>query len=70
MAGRGSRAWLLYLLASIVATGGYFLLPSSTVQNVFIVLVDASVVAAIAAGVFMHRPSHSLPWYLLPPARR
>ncbi len=51
MTGRGSRAWLLYLLAGITATGGYFLLPSSTAQNIFIILVDASVITAITAGI-------------------
>ncbi len=40
------------------------MLPSSTAQNIFIILVDASVVAAITAGILMHRPSHPLPWHL------
>ncbi len=40
------------------------MLPSPAAQNVLIVLVDASVVAAIAAGAFVHRPSRSLPWHL------
>ena len=61
---RGQRLWLLYLLVGILATGGYFLLPSATVQNVFIVLIDSSVLAAIAAGILLHRPSHPRPWYL------
>ncbi len=62
MTGRGSWAWLLYLLAGIAATGGYFLLPSSSAQNIFIILVDASVVAAITAGTLMHstEPSAAL----------
>jgi diguanylate cyclase (GGDEF)-like protein len=61
---RRQRAWLLYLLAGILATGGYFLLPSATAQNVFVVLVDLSVLAAIVAGILIHRPKPSLPWCL------
>jgi hypothetical protein len=61
---RGQGAWLLYLLVGILATVGYFLLPSATVQNIFNVLIDLCVVAAIVAGIFMHRPGHALAWYL------
>jgi hypothetical protein len=62
---KGQRVWILYLLAGLLATGGYFLLPSATAQNVFIVLIDLSGVAAIAAGIHTHKPNHPLPWYLL-----
>jgi diguanylate cyclase (GGDEF)-like protein len=62
---KGQRVWILYLLAGILATGGYFLLPSATTQNVFIVLIDLSGVAAIAAGIHTHKPNYPLPWYLL-----
>src|SRR5918997_554449 len=58
------RLWLLYLVAEVLAAGGYFLLPSATAQNVFIVLIGLTVVAAIAAGIRLHRPRHLLPWYL------
>ena len=58
------RLWLLYLVVGVLATGGYFLLPSATAQNVFIVLIALTVVAAIAAGIRLHRPRHFLPWYL------
>src|SRR5215216_4902138 len=61
---QGSRAWLLYFLGGILAIGGYYLLPSPSMQDIFTILVDASVVAAIATGIFMYRPSRSLPWYL------
>jgi diguanylate cyclase (GGDEF)-like protein len=61
---RGQRAWLLFLFGGILATAGYFLLPSATIQNVFDVLIDLCVVAAIVAGVFMHQPNHALAWYL------
>ena len=61
----GPRAWLLYLLAGVFATGLYFLLPSTTLQNIFVALIDASVVLAIIAGTLLHRPRYPLPWYLL-----
>jgi diguanylate cyclase (GGDEF)-like protein len=62
---RSPRVWLLYLLVGILATGLYFLLPSTTLQNFFVAFIDASVVLAIVAGIFLHRPSYPLPWYLL-----
>ena len=40
------------------------MLPSSSLQNIFNVLVDLCVVAAIVAGIFVHRPRHVLAWYL------
>jgi diguanylate cyclase len=61
---RRPQGWLLYLLAGILATGGYFLLPSATAQNVFVVLVDLSVLVAIVTGIYIHRPTRSLPWWL------
>ncbi len=65
MAGRRSSwAWRLYLLTGVLATGMYFLVPSTTAQNAFTVLFDASVVAAIAAGILIYQPSHPLLWYL------
>src|SRR5919199_1170095 len=57
-------AWRLYLLAGVLAIGAYFSSPSAITQDVFTILADLSMVAAIAAGVLMHRPSHPLPWYL------
>ncbi len=62
---KGQQVWILYLLAGILATGGYFLLPSATTQNVFIILVDLSVVGAVVAGIRIHKPKYPLPWYLL-----
>ena len=58
------RAWLLYLSVGVLSTAVYFLLPSATAQDVVVVLVDASVVTAIVAGLLMHRPANPLPWYL------
>ena len=54
MIGRGPRAWLLYLLVGLLATGGYFLLPSVSAQNVFYNLVGFSSVGAIVVGILMH----------------
>src|SRR5919199_785775 len=65
MIGRGPRAWLLYLLVGILATGGYFLLPSMSTQNVFYNLVGFSSVGAIVVGVLMHHPTRPLQWYVL-----
>ncbi len=65
---RSLWGWRLYLLAGVFATGGYYLLSSTAAQNVFIVLIDASVVVAIMAGIHVHRPKHSLVWRLLPSA--
>ncbi len=64
LASKGLRAWHLYLLLGTVATGGYFLL-STTGQNILYNLVGVSAAAAPVIGIFMHRPSHRLPWYLL-----
>ena len=61
---RSPRAWLLYLLLGILATGLYFLLQSTTVQNLFVALIDASLVLAIIFGIRLHRPTYPLPWYL------
>src|SRR5215216_4706708 len=65
MIGRGPGAWLLYLLLGVLATGGYFLLPSVSVQNVFYNLVGFSSVVAIGVGIRMNRPVRSLHWYVL-----
>jgi diguanylate cyclase (GGDEF)-like protein len=61
---KSQRAWLVYLSWGILATGMYFVLPSATAQDVFVTFIDLSVVTAIAAGIFLHRPSHPLPWFL------
>lgn len=65
MAGESSWAWLAYLLAGIVATGVYFLLPSTSVQNVFFNLVSFTSVAAVVVGIRMHHPLRLIHWYLL-----
>jgi diguanylate cyclase (GGDEF)-like protein len=64
MIDKGTRVWLLILLVGIPAVGGYYLLPSTNTQNIFVALIDASVVAMIVAGMLMYKPSHPLPWCL------
>ena len=65
MINKRSRAWLLYLLAGVLATGGYFLLPSASAQNIFYDLIGLSAVAAIGVGLHMHRPIYPGHWYVL-----
>jgi diguanylate cyclase len=62
---KGLGLWLVYLLVGILATGGYFLLPSASMQNIFYNLIGFSAVAAIVVGVRVHRPVRPLPWYVL-----
>jgi diguanylate cyclase (GGDEF)-like protein/PAS domain S-box-containing protein len=62
--GKRSRAWLVYLLLGLLATGAYFLLPSQSAQNALRLLFAVSVLAATVTGILMHRPSRPLPWYL------
>jgi diguanylate cyclase len=62
---KGIWLWLVYLLVGIIATGGYFLLPSASMQNIFYDLIGFSAVAAIVVGVRVHRPVRPLPWYVL-----
>ena len=62
--GKKAWAWRIYLLLGIFATGGYFLLPSATAQNVSNALIGLSAVAAMVVGLLVHYPSQPLPWYL------
>ena len=64
IAGGGLRAWKVYLLLGVLATGVYFLLPSQAVQHALHLLFVVSAIAAIVTGVRTHRPSQPLPWYL------
>ena len=57
--------WLLYILVGISAVGGYFLLPSVSVQSIFYNLVGLSSMLAIMAGIRMHHPVSALHWYVL-----
>jgi diguanylate cyclase (GGDEF)-like protein/PAS domain S-box-containing protein len=63
-AGRRLRAWHVYLLLGVIATGAYFLLPSANSQYLLRLLVVVSTLAAFMAGILMNRPKWPLPWYL------
>src|SRR5215212_9350105 len=63
-ADRWSRAWSIYLLLGILATGAYFLLPSQTLQENLRPLFNVTTLGAIVAGILIHRPKRPLPWYL------
>jgi signal transduction histidine kinase len=61
-------AWRLYLGAGALATGAYHLLPDDA-GAVLNVVVGASAVAAIAAGIRWHRPARRLAWWLIAAAQ-
>ena len=60
--------WRLYLGAGALATGVYYLLPPGP-RAVLNVVVGASAVAAIAAGIAWHRPARRLAWWLIAAAQ-
>jgi signal transduction histidine kinase len=61
-------AWLVYLGVGALATGAYYLL-SDVAGAVLYVVVGASAVAAITAGVAWHRPARRLAWWLIAAAQ-
>ena len=61
-------AWRLYLGTGALATGAYYLLPKAG-GAVLNVVVGASAVAAIAAGIRWHRPARRLAWWLIAAAQ-
>jgi hypothetical protein len=60
--GMKGTAWRVYLGIGALATGAYYLLPYDPAGAVLNVVVGASAVAAIAAGLRWHRPVRRLPW--------
>ena len=58
-------AWRVYLPAALLATGAYFLIPSGAAQDICFILIGVSAVAAVAIGIFINRPGHPLPWWLV-----
>jgi diguanylate cyclase (GGDEF)-like protein len=57
--------WRTYLPAALLATGAYFLIPSGVVRDLSFILIGVSTIAAVAIGIFINRPSLSLPWGLV-----
>ena len=68
LSGMRGWAWRLYLGAGAVATGVYYLLPPGP-RAVLNLVVGASAVAAIAAGIRWHRPGRRLAWGLIAAAQ-
>ena len=62
---RRLQAWHVFLVAGVLATGAYFLLPSPTVQDTLRPLFTLAALGAVVAGILLHRPRRPLPWYLL-----
>ena len=60
----GLRLWQLYLLAGIVLSLLYFLVPPFRGSGPLFNLVGISSAVAIVAGTRLHRPGARLPWYL------
>ncbi|MGH2457224.1 MAG: diguanylate cyclase domain-containing protein, partial [Candidatus Limnocylindria bacterium] len=58
-------AWIAFILVGAALTGGYFLLPSQAVQDLYYQLPGMVAVAAILAGIRLHRPADPGPWVLL-----
>ncbi len=62
--GKWLRAWHVYLLLGVLATGAYFLLPPQNAQEILRPLFNMSALAAIVTGILINRPKRPLPWYL------
>jgi len=58
------RAWLVALLVAAIATGGYFLMPSATVHNVYYDAFGLTASLLILGGVWLNRPARRTPWVL------
>jgi len=60
-----SRPWLSYLVAGLLATAAYFVLPWNTMGQGFVYDgIGFSSAAAVVVGTILHRPPQRLPWYL------
>src|SRR4051794_27005017 len=60
-----SSAWLLYLIAGVIAILVYLLLPYPAIKALaFYPTLAATAVVAIMIGAKVHHPAHSLVWYL------
>ena len=59
-----TRAWQLYLAAGGLAAVLYLAVPTFNAKGPFFNLIGISSVVAIVAGIRLHRPTRTLPWYL------
>ena len=58
-------AWKAYLGIGVAMVVGYFLLPTTDLQDYLYQLPGMLASVAIVAGVWIHRPSDSRPWLIL-----
>ncbi len=60
-----TRPWLAYLVAGLLATAVYFVLPWNTLGQGFVYDgIGVSAAVAVVAGTLLHRPALRVPWYL------
>jgi PAS domain S-box-containing protein len=59
------RSWLAYVLAGTAATALYHLWPSVAVQTVVALGLTAGALAALVAGIRLHRPAQRRAWRVL-----
>lgn len=63
---RASRLWSWYLVAGLGAVGAYLLLPGGGLAQAVVYLgIHVSTLAALVAGVRVHRPRHTRIWYVI-----
>jgi PAS domain S-box-containing protein len=58
-------AWAVFLVAGLVVSAVYFLMPGSTWQNLSYDGLSLGAAVALVAGARMHKPDRRLPWYLM-----
>ncbi len=59
------QAWYVFLVVGVLATGAYFLIPSTGTQDTLRPLFTLAALGATVAGILLHRPRRPLPWYLI-----
>ncbi|HZC69294.1 MAG TPA: EAL domain-containing protein [Jatrophihabitans sp.] len=64
VSGAGVPAWAVAAVAAAAMVGGYFALPSGTVQSVGYDVVGFASVIAVWLGVRLNRPADRLTWWL------
>ena len=59
------RPWRVHAWLGALVLAGYLLVPAGIPRDVVYIAVGLSSVAAIVAGIRLHRPDHPLAWYLM-----